>query len=323
MNEPSPEHIPGRSRRLVVLLCIALAVGLAAAGAVVLGSRGGGASAATGPARCRPLSGAPPLNLQLPGNPDATGTRAIAAAAVRLLPPGDPRVGVARAIVDYPQTGAAGTLSALRRLDQSQPVVRLYEGLTELWAGRCRQAVATLRQVRSTDLYGYSGTIADTALHTPQQRAAYPVYIPPEGTPAGTVVHLRSLVRRHPRDSGAWLGLAVAEQSAWLHSYRAGDRRAAQAAARRALELDPTGVSPRIAVAVLTYDKDRPAATFSQLGPLVQQASDPTEVRFHLGILLFWLHDDTDAAAQWRQVVDASPDSVYGRTAAQLMSKIS
>jgi hypothetical protein len=177
--------------------------------------------------------------------------------------------------------------------------------------------------VRSEDLYGYYGTIADNTLHTPQQRSDYPIYIPPDGTPHGSVAQMRALVRREPRDSGAWLGLAAAEQGAWLQSHRAPDRLAAQAAARRALQVDPTGVSPRVAAAVLTYDKDKPAATFSQLGPLVQQASDPTEIRFHLGLLLYWLNDDTDAAAQWRQVVAASPSSIYGRTAAALMSRIS
>jgi len=230
---------------------------------------------------------------------------------------------VARAITAYGSAGADGTLAALGRLDQSQPVVGLYEGLTQLWAGRCTEAVATLRRVRNEDLYGYYGTIADNTLHTPQQRPDYPIYIPPDGTPGGTVSRMRAVVRRHPRDSGAWLGLATAEQGAWLQTHRAADRLAAQAAARRALQVDPTGVSPRVAVAVLTYDKDKPAATFSQLGPMVQQASDPTEIRFHLGMLLYWLNDDTDAAAQWRQVVDASPHSVYGRTAADLMSRIS
>ena len=323
MNEPPPEHIPGRSRRLVVLVVVALAIGLAAAAVVAVTSRGGGASAATSPGRCSPLRGAPPLNLQLPHPVSGQSSDAVAQAAVRQLPAGDPRVGVARAIARYRTAGVAGTMAALRRLDQSQPVVGLYEGLTELWAGNCDAAIAALRRVRSQDLYGYYGTIADNTLHAPQQRSDYPIYIPPQGTPHGSVAHLRALVRRHPRDAGAWLGLAAAEQGAWLQSHRAADRLAAQAAARRALQVDPTGISPRVAAAVLTYDKDKPAATFSQLGPLVQQVSDPTEVRFHLGLLLYWLNDNTDAAAQWRQVVDASPGSIYGRTAAALMSRIS
>jgi hypothetical protein len=323
MNEPPPEHIPGRSRRLVVLVCVAVAIGLAAAAIVAATSRGGGASAATAPARCSPLRGAPPLNLQLPRPVQGRSSETVERAAIRQLPSDDPRVGVARAIVRYPSAGEARTLAALRRLDQSQPVVGLYEGLTELWAGRCDAAVAALRRVRSEDLYGYYGTIADNTLHAPQQRSDYPLYIPPDGTPHGTVAQMKALVRGHPRESGAWLGLAAAEQGAWLQSHRAPDRLAAQAAARRALQVDPTGVSPRVAAAVLTYDKDRPAATFSQLGPLVQQVTDPAEVRFHLGMLLYWLNDDTDAAAQWRQVVDASPSSIYGRTAAELMSRIS
>jgi hypothetical protein len=323
MNEPPPQHIPGRSRRLVVLVCVALAIGLAAAAAVALTSRGGGASAATAPARCSPLRGSPPLNLQLPHPVRGQGSEAIEHAAIEQLPSSDPRVGVARAIARYGSVGPAGTLAALGRLDQSQPVVGLYEGLTQLWAGKCSAAVELLRRVRSEDLYGYYGTIADNTLHTPQQRSDYPIYIPPDGTPHGTVTQMRALVRREPRDSGAWLGLAAAEQSAWLQSHHAPDRLAAQAAARRALQVDPTGVSPRVAAAVLTYDKDKPAATFSQLGPLVQQTSDPTEIRFHLGLLLYWLNDDTDAAAQWRQVVAASPSSIYGRTAAALMARIS
>jgi len=78
-----------------------------------------------------------------------------------------------------------------------------------------------------------------------------------------------------------------------------------------------------VAVAVLSYDKDNPGAPFPVLGPLIQQTSDPTEIRFHLGELLFWNMQDTDAAAQWRQVVDDAPNTIYGRTAARLLTQIS
>jgi exonuclease V gamma subunit len=78
-----------------------------------------------------------------------------------------------------------------------------------------------------------------------------------------------------------------------------------------------------VAVAVLTYSKDDPSATFAVLGPLTQQASDTTEIRFHLGELLYWLKQDTDAEAQWRQVEQDSPHSPYGRIAARLMQSLS
>ena len=73
---------------------------------------------------------------------------------------------------------------------------------------------------------------------------------------------------------------------------------------------------------MLAYSKDDPSAAFSVLGPLAQQASDTAEIRFHLGELLYWLKQNTDAAAQWRQVEQDSPDSVYGLLSIKLMSKI-
>ena len=59
------------------------------------------------------------------------------------------------------------------------------------------------------------------------------------------------------------------------------------------------------------------------LGTLISQGSDTPEVRFHLGELLYWFGDPTDAAAQWRQVMDDAPGSLYGRTARELLAKIS
>jgi tetratricopeptide (TPR) repeat protein len=318
VNEPPREHIPGRRRRLVVLLTLAAVIGVAAAAAVAVSARGGGDQPAAAAATCRALSGRPPLALDLPGGlsaQDGQGNDAVLRAAERRLPAGDVRVSVGRLVNAYGTAGAAATLRGLRGLDQSQPVVRLHEGLVQLWAGDCVAAEKTLQQVRSSDLYGYYGTVADNTLHT-DQRPGLPIYIPPDGTPHGTVDQLRARLRKHPDDGPAWLGLAYTEEAA-------GNRRAALAAAKRARAVDPTAVSPRVAVAVIGYDKDDPTASFAVLGPLSAQATDPTEVLFHLGLLLYWRKQDTDAAAQWRQVVAESPTSIYGRIAAQLMRQIS
>jgi Tetratricopeptide repeat len=225
------------------------------------------------------------------------------------------RISVGRLVNAYGSAGAAATLRGLQRLDQSQPVVRLHEGLVELWAGDCTAAERTLQRVRTDDLYGYYGTVADNTLHT-DQRPGLPVYIPPDGTPGGSVEQLQARVRKQPDDGPSWLGLAYAEEAA-------GNRRAALVAAERARTVDPTAVSPRVAVAVIGYDKGDPTASFAVLGPLTAQASDPTEVLFHLGLLLYWRKQDTDAVAQWRQVVSESPGSIYGKIAAQLMRQIS
>ena len=124
-------------------------------------------------------------------------------------------------------------------------------------------------------------------------------------------------MRKHPDDGPSWLGLAYGEEVGGQPAGGAGR------GAGRARAVDPTAVSPRVAVAVIGYDKADPTASFAVLGPLTAQASDPTEVLFHLGLLLYWRKQDTDAVAQWRQVVAESPSSIYGRIAAQLMRQIS
>jgi len=292
---------------------VAAAAGLAAAAAVVA-TAGDSAPAKPAAAGCTVFKGAPPLVLQLPGNRQVTGNAAILAAAEHTLAPGDARILVGRAVNAYPTAGAGDVLRRLRALDQTQPVVRLAEGLVELWSGQCRQAQTALQRVRTADMWGFYGTIADNTLHT-SQRPGYPLYLPPPGTPSGSPQHLAALVHAHPGQAGPWLGLAYIEQAT--------DHRAALAAARRAETADPTDPSPQVAVAVLGYDKDHPATSIGTLGTLLSHRADTPEVRFHLGELLYWFGDPTDAAAQWRQVHDDAPASTYGQAAARLLRTIS
>lgn len=293
-----------------MVLGVALAAGVAAAAAVVVFTGGGGQDPAVVPSKTTPFTGSPPLKIELPGG-DVKGTRAQLRAAQRELPAGDVRIAVARAIAGYSSGGAAATLADLRALPQDEPVVSLHLGLAELWSGEQSAGLAELKRTRTLDPHGFYGSLADNTLHT-EQRPDYPIYIPPPAVPSGDdVKQLRTLAARQPNRSDVWLALAYLLQRS--------DHAEAIADARKALELDPTGVSPRVAVAVIGYSKDDPTASFAVLGPLTQQASDTSEIRFHLGELLFWLKQDTDAEAQWRQVVHDSPTSVYGRTAAQLM----
>jgi tetratricopeptide (TPR) repeat protein len=297
---------------LLVVVGLALSAGLAAAIAVALTTGGGDSAAGTTSCGASSFTGAPPLRIQLPDG-DVKGTIAQLKAAQRQLPAGDVRIAVARAISRYSSVGAAATVAALRTLPSTEPVVGLHLGLAEIWAGRCDAGFADLKRTRTLDPYGFYGTLADDALHT-EQRSGYPLYIAPVGMPAGSVKQLRRLAARQPNRSDVWLALAYQLQRT--------NHVEALADARKALELDPTGVSPRVAVAVLAYSKDDPSAAFAVLGPLAQQASDTSEIRFHLGELLFWLKQDTDAEAQWRQVEQDSPDSLYGRTAAALMNQL-
>jgi hypothetical protein len=211
-------------------------------------------------------------------------------------------------LVDATAAPAPATLRGLQALDQSQPVVRLHEELVQLWAGDCTATERALRRC-TDDLYGYYGTVATTPC-TPTSVPGCRSHRP---TAAGGRP-LQARVRKHPT-TGPWLGLAYAEEAA-------GNRRAALAAAKSSRGR-PHGRLPRVAVAVIGYDKADPTASFAVLGPLTAQASDPTEVLFHLGLLLYWRKQDTDAVAQWRQVVSESPGSIYGWITAQLMRQIS
>ncbi len=60
------------------------------------------------------------------------------------------------------------------------------------------------------------------------------------------------------------------------------------AAAARAAPNDAEALT---AAAVGRYDKDRPAAAFSQLGPLARRFPHAQTVRFHLGLLLIYFGD--------------------------------
>ena len=64
-----------------------------------------------------------------------------------------------------------------------------------------------------------------------------------------------------------------------------------------AASLAPDDPEARVAAAVGLFDKDRPALAFSRLGPLVRTFPRAPTVRFHLGLLLLWIHR-LDAARQ-------------------------
>lgn len=314
-NEPTTPPIPGPDRRrLAAILGLAVLVGVAAALAVVLTAGGTESEPVAVTSAGEPLDGSPPAAVQLPGR-TVTGNDAVCAAARIRLGASDVRATVACAVAGYDEHGAAATIDALEALPQSEPVVAVNLGLVQLWAGQRAVALETLRGVREDDRYGFYGTVADNILHFPGQRPGYPLWVPPPGLPDGTVEELRAQVAADPNQGAVWLALAAKQQ--------ASDRGQAIEDARKAQALLPTAIPPRIAVAVLAFDKDRPEASFSTLGPLVDQA--PSEalpaLRFHLGMLLWWIKQDTDALAQWRQVVQVAPDSEYGVIAERLMQQ--
>jgi tetratricopeptide (TPR) repeat protein len=305
-NVGPPVRIPaGRRRRLVLVAVVALVAGGVAAAAVIA-TRGGGGGPATTAAK--PLAGRPPLVIQLPGPSAGRGNAAVYAAAQKRLPAGDVRLQVARAVMEYDPAHRGRTVAALERLPQKSPAVVFALGMAELWAGQPKAAQASLERVKQLDPYGYYGTNADNVLTLGREVAGYPLYFPPSTT-GGSLKALRRATVAHPASAAAWLALAAGLERS--------DRLAALQAARKAASLEPNGVSEQVAVAVLGFDKERPMGSLQALQTLTSQpgVQGNAEVRFHLGLIYFWLKDGQDAAAQFRQVVQDDPGGYYAQVA--------
>lgn len=297
----------------MILAAVALAIGAAVAGAVVWTSQSSSAPV-TAPTRSPPLSGQPPIAVKLPGPALPRFTPAVVvAAAEHRLPAGDVRIAVAKLMSGYLRNGPRATIAALRRLPQNQAAVAFNLGVAELWSGDLSGFEVSLQLTRRLDPYGFYGSRADNLLYPPFPAPGatvlpgYPPYTSSSPHVTTSVAALRTAANARPGDANAWLLLATALQK--------DHRVAALAAARRALADDPNGVSPQVAVAVLSFDKANPGTSVGTLGNLLLRLPQNTEIRFHLGMLFFWILRKGDAASEFRQVVLDDPRGPYGRLA--------
>jgi tetratricopeptide (TPR) repeat protein len=82
----------------------------------------------------------------------------------------------------------------------------------------------------------------------------------------------------------------------------------------------PNDVEALTAAAVGLYDKDRPAAAFSRLGPLVRRFPHEQTVRFHLGLLLIYFGDLPRARHELRLARAEGPETGLGMRAQELLN---
>jgi tetratricopeptide (TPR) repeat protein len=289
---PGP-RIPGRNARVALVVAVAAVAGLVTGG-IVLVTRGGDGGA-TAQAPPKPLTGTPPLVID------------VGAKELRRLPADDLRRRVAAIMVRDDESRRAESIAALKGLPQDEPVVSMGLGLAQLWAGDATAAQASLERAKTLDPYGYYGTNADNLLHL-NEAPGYPPWLT-TARPAGvSVADLKARAKAHPGDAQAWLALAAALENR--------DRLGAIAAAKRAFDLDPGDPSARIAVTVLPFDKDKPGDALAGLMRVLQASPDAdAEVRVHVGLVFFWMKDETDAAAQFRQVLKDDPHGIYAQVA--------
>ena len=313
---------------VIVATAAALAAGATVAVAVITANGGGGKRTRSGS-----LSGTPPLVLDLGVRDDseARDLRRAARAYGRKQ-----RAAAARIFARYESieahVGAAlsawpdDSLARLERLASRHPkssFVLLHLGFAKLWTGHAEAAGAAWEKAVRAQPDSAAAQRADDVLH-PKFPAGQPFFVPSFASPASLSRfspprQLAALERKaHGHDVRAKLLYGVALQRL---GHRISARREYDAAAR----LAPGDPEARVAAAVVRFDKSRPAAAFSRLGPLTQRFPRAQTVRFHLGLLLFWLARVQPGAVdegkrQLRLAREMAPASRLGREAKQYLA---
>ena len=280
-----------------------------------------------------PLSGTPPLALDLGvrTDPEATSLRRAErlystkrrAAAGRIFGRyHSPAAEIGAAFSAWPGSG----LATLQRLAQEHPqdsLVLLHLGYANLWAGDSEQATAAWRRATSAQPDTMSAQRADDALH-PGFPPGEPLFVPSFAPPT-------RLARLSPPRQFELLAKDAARQDAHakllygVALQRLGHRMSAQRQYAAAVRLAPGDPETQVAAAVGRFDKSKPSAAFSRLGPLTKRYPHAATVRFHLGLMLLWLARSQPGALaegkrQLRLARKEQPNSPLAREAERLLA---
>ena len=320
------------SPRTRILVIVGAAAGLAAGGTVAL------AVITSSDEEARPqaqsgLPGAPPLVLDLGVrvDPEARALRKAEElysdkrrlAARRIFERYDsPAAEVGAALAAWPDS----TVAALEELADERPrdsLVLLHLGYANLWSGKSEQASAAWRRAARAQPDTASAQRADDALHPdfpPGQPLFVPSFRPPPGldrlAPPAQLAALERGARGDDPRGKLLYGLALQRLG-----HRISARRQYDAAAR----LAPRDVDAQVAAAVGRFDKSRPSAAFSRLGPLTRRFPRAATVRFHLGLMLVWLARNQpgsleEGKRQLRLAQAQDPGSRLAREAKRLLA---
>jgi tetratricopeptide (TPR) repeat protein len=316
-----------RARVLAVTFLVAL---LAASLAVVIshGQRGP-AGRAAGTAQ-EPLTGAPPLVLDLGIRVDREaqalrrasalyekGRRREAAGIFTRYRSLEARVGLA--LAQWP-TRTLDRLEQLGGLHARSGVVQLHLGLARLWSQRLnwQEALEGAVDVAPDTRYAVvAGNVIFREGFLPDLPLFVPSAEPPErivglSAPRQLAV-LRELASSGDRVGSLYYGIAL--QSL-------GRRLSAAAVFRRVASRRPRDAEAQTAAAFARFDKERPAEAFSRLGPLTRRFPKAATVRFHLGLLLLWSKQLPAAKRQLRLAIRVEPGSAPAREAAEYLERL-
>src|SRR5262249_51714079 len=90
----------------------------------------------------------------------------------------------------------------------------------------------------------------------------------------------------------------------------------------RAARLAPHLPDAQVAAAVGLYDKDRPALAFGRLRPLLRPFPGSQTVRYHLGLLSFWLGRLVGARREFELATRLAPGTQLARDARELAKRL-
>jgi len=194
----------------------------------------------------------------------------------------------------------AGTVRRLRILAERYPqsgLVRLELGLALAFGGSEADASRAWHESRRVQPDSPSAVRAEDLLH-PNTPPGLPPFVP-------SFARARTAAQRD-------LLRGVAFQQA----LRPVSAEREFAASVRAAPGDPEALT---AAAVGLYDKDKPGAAFSHLGPLARRFPHSQTVRFHLGLLLIYFGDIAQAKRELVLARAAGPATPLGKRAQTLL----
>jgi Flp pilus assembly protein TadD len=194
----------------------------------------------------------------------------------------------------------AGTARRLRILSARYPhnaLVRLELGLALAFNGQTADASRAWHESRRVQPDSPSAVRAGDLLH-PNTPPGLPPFVP-------SFAQARTPAQRH-----------LLQGAALQQTLRPVSAAREFAAAARAAPNDPEALT---AAAVGLYDKDRPAAAFSRLGPLTRRFPHAQTVRFHLGLLLIYFGDLPKARQELALARAEGPRTLLGERAQALL----
>jgi len=240
-------------------------------------------------------------------------------AAAVFLGRGSLEAQVGAALADWPD----GSLTRLRALAASHPrsaLVALHLGLALYWSHRDAEAATAWRAAIAVQPDTPYAVRASDFLH-PRFAPGLPIFVPSFPPP----LRIRVLAPERQLEE---LALAAANGGAeakilyGVALQRLGRPRSAEAQFAAAARAAPNDPEARAAAAVGLFDKANPSLAFGRLGPLTRTFPHAQTVRFHLGLMLLWMAQVSQARKELRLARAEDPGSPLGKQASAYLGAL-